>query len=208
MNRSGKRLFILKYERRAANARFICTSFSPKLNNMKNVIIRYGLISGGIAALLMICTALYYHNASDWSGGEIIGYAGILLSLVFVFLGVRAYREQRAGQAFGFGKAFQVGLLITLISCALYVVAWMLVYEILMPDFMEKYADHMLASLRASGASEAVIQQQTAKMAEYKAMYQNPFVRIALTFIEPFPMGLLVTVISALILKRPAPSAA
>ncbi|HNM27459.1 MAG TPA: DUF4199 domain-containing protein, partial [Saprospiraceae bacterium] len=84
----------------------------------------------------------------------------------------------------------------------------MLVYEILMPDFMEKYADHMLASLRASGASEAVIQQQTAKMAEYKAMYQNPFVRIALTFIEPFPMGLLVTVISALILKRPAPSAA
>lgn len=175
---------------------------------MKNVIVRYGLISGCVAAILMVCTAFYYRSASDWSGGEVIGYAGILLSMVFVFLGVKAYREQHADQQFGFFKAFQVGLLITLISCTLYVITWLIVYDTLMPDFMDKFVDQTLASLRASGASEAAIQVQAAKMEEYKVMYQNPLIRIALTFMESFPMGLLVTIVSALILKRPTPAAA
>lgn len=169
---------------------------------MNKTILRYGLLSGVIAALLMTLTALYYHNSTDFSGGEVIGYAGILLSMLFVFLGVRAYREQQEGRSFGFGKAFQAGILITLISCVLYVVTWLVVYETLMPDFMDKFIEQSLAKLRASGASEVVVQQEAAKMQEYKTMYENPLIRAAMTFIEPFPVGLLVTLVSALILQR------
>lgn len=169
---------------------------------MNKTILTYGLISGLVAAALMVCTALYFKNSGNYANGEFFGYAGIVLSMLFIFLGVRAYREQSPEGLLSFGKGFQVGLLITLISCVLYVVAWMIVYQTLMHDFMDKFIDTSMAQLRASGASEARIQAEAAKMEEYKVMYQNPLVRAALTFIEPFPIGLLATLVSALVLKR------
>ncbi len=169
---------------------------------MNKTILKYGLLSGLAAATLMLCTAFYFHNSSDYSNGEIFGYTGILLSMIFVFLGVRAYREKDGGGTISFGKGFLVGLAITLISCTLYVVTWLIVYETLMPDFLEKFMDTTLAQMRASGASEAKIQMETAKMEEYRTMYQNPFLRAGLTFLEPFPVGLLATLVSALVLKR------
>lgn len=169
---------------------------------MNKTILRYGLLSGLVAAILMVCTALYFHQTMNFDYGQIIGYVGILLSMLFVFFGVRAYRDQTLGHAFGFGKAFQVGLLITLISCALYVVAWLIVYETLMPDFMDKFIEHALGKMRASGASEAEVQAEMAKMQEMKTMYQNPLIRAMFTFLEPFPVGLLVTLISAAVLRK------
>ena len=99
-------------------------------------------------------------------------------------------------------KAFQVGILITLISCICYVITWMIVYETLMTDFLEKYMQVVLNKMRESGASAEKIEQETQKMLGYKKMYENPVYRFGLTFIEPFPLGLLVTVISSLVLRK------
>ena len=176
--------------------------FHKKINDMKKTILTYGLISGGISAALMVGTAMYYHNSTDFQGGELFGYTGILLSMLFVFLGVRAYRERIAGGTLSFGKAFQVGILITLVSCACYVVAWMVVYQTMMPDFMDKYIAQTLAQLKSSGATEEQIRQQSEQMEHYKAMYQNPLTRAAITFLEPFPVGALVTLITSLVLRR------
>ena len=170
---------------------------------MKKTILVYGLISGGISAALMLGSALYMRDRpANFDGAEIFGYASIILSTLFIFLGVRAYREQREGQQFSFGKAFQVGLYITLISCAIYVLTWMILSGTIMSDFMDKYAAYSLQKMQESGATMEEITQKTAEMDRYKELYKNPLTKAAVTFLEPFPIGLLVTLISAAILRR------
>lgn len=169
---------------------------------MKRTVLTYGLISGAVASVCMSANVLLLHDALDSNYGMVFGYAGILLGMMFVLLGMRAYRDQVQGGSISFGKAFQVGLLITLISCVCYVLTWMFVYHNFMPDFMDKYAAHSIAQLRASGASELQISQETLEMDEFRQMYKNPFLFFLMTFAEPFPVGLLVTVIGAAVLKR------
>ncbi|HLP94190.1 MAG TPA: DUF4199 domain-containing protein [Saprospiraceae bacterium] len=168
---------------------------------MQKTILRYGLYSGALAALLMTITSVYYSRHMDFENGEYVGYAGILLSMLFVFTGVRAYREQ-AGGVLSFGKGFQVAISIVAISCLCYVLAWMVIYETLLPDFMDKYTAHMLEKMRSSGASEAAIQQHSQEIAEFKVMYDNPLIRFGLTFLEPFRVGILVALATAFILKK------
>jgi Protein of unknown function (DUF4199) len=171
---------------------------------MKKILLTYGLISGAIAAALMLCTATYFHSTGDTRFGEYFGYTGILLSMIFVFLGVRAYREQVQAGSITFGKAFQVGILITVISCLCYVIAWLFVYHFIMPDFLDKYIAHALEQLQQSGASAEKISKQVAEMESYRKMYENPFLRFIMTFLEPFPVGLLVTLLTAVVLRRKA----
>ena len=170
---------------------------------MKKIILTYGLISGAIAAALMLGMGLYLGDSPEnFENGEIFGYTGIILSMLFVFLGVRAYRDQVAGGQLSFGRGFQVGILITLISCICYVLAWQVVYRTLMPNFMEHYMTYTLAQMEKSGATATQIAEKSAEMKKFGEMYKNPLVNMAFTFIEPFPIGLLVTLLSAGILRK------
>jgi hypothetical protein len=107
-----------------------------------------------------------------------------------------------------FSKAFAVGISITLISCICYVVTWEILYFNFMHDFAAKYGAYMIEKARASGASAAAIKTQLEQLKKFKQMYDNPFINAALTFIEPFPVGLVITLISAAILRKKAPSPA
>ena len=169
---------------------------------MKQTILRYGLISGLAASVLMVASAMYFKSTKDFDNGQYIGYVGIFLSMLFVFLGVRSYREQVAGGVLSFGKAFQVGILIAIVSCICYVLTWMFFYETIMPDFLEQYMAYSLEHLQKSGAAQAEIEKYTSEMQHFKEMYQNPLIRFGLTFLEPFPVGFLVALLSALILRR------
>ncbi|MEZ5316756.1 MAG: DUF4199 domain-containing protein [Vicinamibacterales bacterium] len=167
------------------------------------IVLTFGGLSGLVSAGLMFAT-LPFMDRIGFDRGAIVGYTGMVLSFLFVFFGVRAYRDQLDGAPLSFGRAFGVGLLITLISCVFYVVAWEIVYFNFMPDFVEQYSAHVLDQLRASGATEAAIDAQARQMADFKAMYDNPFFNMAITFIEPFPVGLLMTLVSAVVLRRRA----
>lgn len=171
---------------------------------MKKTILTYGLLSGAVAAILMVGSAIYLRYSNNYNNGEIIGYVGILLSMLFVFIGVRNYRDTVQEGHITFGKAFLVGILITVVSCLCYVVAWLFVYQTIMPDFLEHYMSHALEQMKQAGSSAAEISQKMQKMEEFKVMYQNPFIRFGLTFLEPFPVGFLVTLVSAIALRRQA----
>lgn len=173
---------------------------------MKPIIIRYGLYSGAVAAALMSLTTLYFHRTQDFSNGQWFGYAGILLSMIWVFLGVKTYREQVGEGYLSLGKGFQVGIAIAVISCVCYVLAWMLVSSVFMPDFMDVYVEQAITQLRASGASETEITRQMKEMSAFQEMYKNPLIKFGLTFLEPFPAGFLVALVSALILRKNPPS--
>jgi Protein of unknown function (DUF4199) len=95
-----------------------------------------------------------------------------------------------------------VGIAITLISCICYVVTWEILYYNFLPDFMDKYGAHLIEKAKDSGAGAAAVQAQVEQVKKYKEMYANPLLNAAMTFIEPFPIGLAITLISAAVLRK------
>jgi hypothetical protein len=138
----------------------------------------------------------------DYETSMLIGYASMLVSFSLVFVGVRNYRNKYTGGIISFGKAFKVGILIVLIASTIYVIAWLIAYFYFIPDFMEKFSAHELDKLRASGASQVKIDEEAKEMADFAKMYKNPFFNAMMTYMEILPVGLIVTLISSLILKR------
>lgn len=170
---------------------------------MKKTVLTFGLISGAVSAAMMLVT-LPFVDKIGFDKGEILGYTSIVLSALLVFFGVRSYRENAAGGRLSFGRGFAVGILITLISSACYVGTWEIVYYKLMPDFAEKYAAHMMERAKASGASQQKMDETERQAKQFKEMYDNPAINVAMTFTEVFPIGLVVTLVSAGILRKKA----
>ena len=166
---------------------------------MKKTVLTFGLISGAVSASMMLIT-IPFADAIGWEKGEILGYTGIVLSALMVFFGLRSYRENAGGGRLTFGRGFAVGILITLISSACYVGTWEIVYFKFMPGFAEKYAAHMVERAKASGASPQKMDETELKAKQFKQIYDNPAINVALTFTEVFPIGLVVTLLSAGIL--------
>jgi hypothetical protein len=126
----------------------------------------------------------------------------MLLAFSLVFVGVKQYRDKFNAGQISFGKAFRIGFFIVLVASSMYVVAWLFNYYLLMPDFLEKYSAHMLEEMKAQGASAEKIQKESKEMASFAKMYQNPFFNALMTYVEILPVGVVVTLISAMILKR------
>jgi hypothetical protein len=152
-----------------------------------------------MAALML---PLCLNGFINFDHGELVGYSIMVLAFVMVFAGIRSYRNNVAGGAISFGKAFQVGILITLITCAVYVIAWEITYFNFYPEFLDQYSAHVLDKMRRAGETEAAIQKTTKTMAEMAKLYKNPLWNSAITFMEVFPVGLIVTLVSAGILRR------
>ena len=168
---------------------------------MKKTVLTFGLLSGVVSALMMFGT-VFFVDQIGFDKGIFVGYTGIVLSLLFVYFGVRSYRDNQLGGKITFGRAFGVGMLITLISCVFYVIAWEIEYATVFSDFMDKYAAYAMNQERASGASEAALAAKAAELADMKRMMDSPIMRPLLVFIEPFPVGVLVTLISAAVLRK------
>jgi hypothetical protein len=149
----------------------------------------------------MAATVPFMHKIG-FSGGMVIGYTTMVLSFLLVFFGMRSYRENVGGGYISFGRALSVGLLIMLITCAFYVITWEVIYFNFMPDFAEKYGAFMVENMRAAGASAQEIAAKTEEMKRFKELYDNIFFNVAMTLLEPLPVGLIMTFISALIVRK------
>jgi hypothetical protein len=172
---------------------------------MKKTVLTFGLISGAISSLLMVATVPFAHRIG-FNKALIVGYTTIVLAFLLVFFGIRSYRDNVGNGQITFTKAFAVGISITLISCIFYVVTWEILYFNFMPDFMDNYGAHTIEKLKASGAGPAAIQAQIEQAKKFKEMYDNPLLNAAMTFIEPFPVGLAITLLSAAVLRKKAQS--
>lgn len=169
---------------------------------MKKVVLTFGLISGAISAVLMIATMPFADKLGHAGAAYVLGYATIVLAALLIFFGVRSYRDNVAGGSVTFGRAFLVGILIALISSAIYVATWEVLLRTAYPDFADKYAAQMIEQAKNSGGGQAAMDKATADAEQFKKMYANPLMNIAFTFIEPFPVGLVVTLISAAVLRK------
>jgi hypothetical protein len=168
---------------------------------MKKTVLTFGLLSGAMMSLLMaVNTALADRIGFDRA--EVVGYTIIVASFLLVYFGIRSYREHVAQGPLTFGRAFTVGILITLLSSACYVITWEIYGDRLAPGFVDKYAAHLMDKARAEGATEQELEAKAREIESLKRLYEQPLMRIAFVFLEPFPIGLGVTLISAAVLRR------
>jgi peptidoglycan biosynthesis protein MviN/MurJ (putative lipid II flippase) len=171
---------------------------------MKKTVLVFGLISGVISAGMMLVTMPFTEHIG-YDRALVVGYTNIVLSFLLVYFGIRSYRDNLGGGEINFARAFGVGILITLISCAIYVVSWEIVYFGFKHVSMDHYYAHMIDKVRASGASDAVIAAKVQEINHTRRMYENPLINSLMTFIEPFPVGLVITLLSAAILRKKKP---
>ena len=169
---------------------------------MKKNVLVFGLISGVIISTMMVISIGMCMRNQDFEGNKFVGYAAMVAAFSFIFLGVKNYRDKYNSGVISFGKAFKVGLYIALVASTLYVVAWLVYYYNFVPDFMDHYTQFVLRQAKRGGASDASLQETAAEMAKFKEQYKNPLLVILITYVEILPVGLIIALISALILKR------
>jgi hypothetical protein len=168
---------------------------------MKKIVLTFGVLSGVLSAAMMFST-IPFTEQIGFDRGMLVGYTAIVISFLFVYFGIRSYRDNVLGGRISFGQGFKAGILITLISCAFYVASWLTIYYNFMPDFADRYGAYRAESLRAGGASQAEIDAAIKENQEFKVILANPLTNAAVTFTEPFPVGLLITLVSAAVLKK------
>ena len=171
---------------------------------MKQIVLTFGLLSGAVAAAMMFLT-LPFAERIGFDRSVIVGYTTIVISMLFVYFGVRSYRDNVLGGRMTFGRGFQAGLLIAVVSSVCYVVAWLVMYYGFMPDFADQYGAYLVEKARAGGGSQAEIDEAIRQADQAKAMLANPLINAGVAFTEPLPVGLLVALISAAVLKRTSP---
>jgi Protein of unknown function (DUF4199) len=170
---------------------------------MKKIVLIYGLLAGAIVGgMLLITMPLYESGSLKFENGELLGYTTMVVALSLVFFGIKSYRDNQLGGSIKFGNAFKVGLLITLIASLLYAVSWEITYNNMKGDFMKQYSEKQLEKMKTKGASEAEIAESGRKMAELGEMYKNPIIRFAMTLMEIAPVGVLISLLSAALLKK------
>ena len=169
---------------------------------MKKNVLVFGLIAGVIVTTMMVVSVAMCYSRDDFEGNVVVGYAAMLVAFSMIFIGIKNFRDKYNNGVITFGKAFRIGLYITLIASTMYVVVWLIDYYLFLPDFMDKYTAHVLKQSQADGATQQELQKKTAEMARYREWYKSPVMVVLLTYAEVVPIGLIVALISAAILRR------
>lgn len=166
---------------------------------------KYAFVYGSIAGAIVIAAvdvaaafSLPGHATSEW-----FGYLVMLVALSLIFIGVKRFRDIECGGVIGFGRALAVGVGIAAVAAIIYVIGWELYLALSGRDFIAEYSQGILDGMRAEGAAVGAIAAKAAEMDNFGEMYRNPVMRVPLTFIEIFPVGLLVALVSAALLRDP-----
>ena len=169
---------------------------------MLQKILNYGVLAGLVVGvpLFAMTVAMRAHPAAPY--GMVIGYTIMLIALSFVFVGIKRHRDLDRGGVISFWPAFGVGLAISVIAGIFYVVAWEAALAVSHLDFADGYAKALMAQQQAKGASAATLAKLSAEMQEFKVQYANPLYRVPMTFAEIFPVGVLVSWVSAGLLRN------
>ncbi|MEX2235761.1 MAG: DUF4199 domain-containing protein [Cyclobacteriaceae bacterium] len=170
---------------------------------MKKIILINGGIAGAIVSVLMLITHPLVENGTiNYDNGMLVGYATMVLALSMVFVGIKTYRDQVLKGVISFGQACKVGLLITLIASVMYAITWDIYYRVSASDFMEKYATHYVEKMKNEGASDEEISSMRTEMEDLGRLYKNTFIRFGMTLMEILPVGIVITLLSAAILRK------
>ena len=170
---------------------------------MRKIVIIYGLISGGIlGALLLTTMSMYLTTPVIMDNGMLIGYSTMVISLSLIFFGIKSLRDNHYSGSITFGKAAKVGLLITLIASVMYAGAWEISYSKIGENFMKNMQEQYYKRLEAKGLSADELKMEKEKIDTSMEYYKNPVIRFGITITEVLPVGIILTLISAGLLRK------
>jgi hypothetical protein len=170
---------------------------------MRKIILVNGLISGIIVStMFLISYPLMRNHTLSTTSSMVIGYAAMVLSLSLVFVAIKTYRDQYLDGSISFGTAFKVGLSVATIASIIYAAMWIVASYTIASDYAEFYTECQMNDLRAGGASAEELAAAKTQMDTFTKLYENPLLRFVMTMLEIFPVGLVMTLIAALVLKK------
>lgn len=164
-------------------------------------ILIYGCLSGLVIILTIMAGVLFAKGS--FFNSEVFGYLVMLVALSFIFAGVKRYRDIERGGVIGFGRALAIGLRIAVVASIIYVGVWEIYLASTDYAFMGEYTAAVIRKAEVGGMKPEALAALRTEMASYVEIYKNPLSRMAMTFIEIFPVGLLVSLVSAAILRNP-----
>jgi hypothetical protein len=165
-------------------------------------ILSYGLIAGLVVGISLfgLTVALNGHPASPW--GVVVGYLTMLIALSAVFVAIKRQRDVEQGGVIRFWPAFAMGLGISAVAGVCYVLAWEAALAVTHMDFAGDYTKALIEQQRAKGLSGAALEKVIADMENFRTQYAKPLYRLSMTFSEIFPVGVLVSLVSAGLLRN------
>lgn len=174
------------------------------MNSMNRIILVYGSITGAtIIGSMMLGIYAAQSGGDSFFASETIGYSIMLIGFSMIFIATKKYRDQELGGVIKFGTAFKVGLGISLIAGIVYVITWEVNLFVTDYTFINEYTDSIIETARNSGASQSELEATIQQMQDMKTQYNNPIYRIPITFTEIFPVGLLMSLVSAGLFRNP-----
>jgi hypothetical protein len=165
--------------------------------------LRYGAISGAIIVGVLIAGivgASEHQTQSSIFSTEWFGYTVMLVALSTIFLAIRDYRNKNLGGVIKFLPALGLGLSIAFIAGLAYVIGWEIYLYATHYSFADHYAAAIIEQARQAGTSA---EAAAAEAQSFKNTYANPLMRVPMTFLEIFPVGVLIALISAAVLRNP-----
>lgn len=163
----------------------------------------YGAIAGLIVAVPMFSLLAADFGHDSWTSSHLFGYSLMILALSMVFIGVKSYRDKVKGGVIKFMPAFLLGLGISAVAGLIYVIGWEFTLAMTNYTFASEYTAAVLEAARAKGVSPAELEAMRAQYAEFERMYANPLFRLPMTFTEIFPVGFIISLIAAALLRNP-----
>src|SRR5277367_1677462 len=171
-------------------------------NSMLKKILSYGVVAGLIVGVPLSCITISMSGHMMMRYGMVIGYLIMLIALSTVFVAIKRHRDADLGGVIYFWPAFGLGLGISFIAGVIYVLSWEAACAIAHLDFASSYSNAMIAQQQAKGVSAEALAKLTAQMEQFKGQYANPLYRLPMTFAEIFPVGVLVSLVSAALLRN------
>ena len=163
--------------------------------------LKFGLISGGIQALIMIFfTQKMLETKSSLGQSELIGYGVMLVALSLIFFGIREHKIKTLGGIISFKEAVKVGGLIALFAALIYTFTWILITEF-NPALHESIANMYIKDIQNKGLTDMELQTALSEVEQTMENYKKPLFKFGITMMEILPLGLIVSLISSIILR-------
>jgi Protein of unknown function (DUF4199) len=174
-------------------------------NTAMNPVLRYAAIYGSLSGLIItivLILGISVHGHFHFLQSEWFGYLVMLVALTLIFIGVKRYRDVERGGVIKFGMAFLVGLAIAVMASLIYVLVWEIYLALTHYTFMDEYIASVIRARKAAGVSGPALAQLTAQLETMRVEYANPLYRLPMTFVEIFPVGLIVALVSAALIRN------
>lgn len=179
---------------------------------MRKIVLIHGTIAGLLMVLMFLVSfSMMEHGMLSFENSELFGYSTMIVVLSLIFFGIRSYRDKHLNGVITFGNGAKTGIYIAGIAALFYAGGWEVYYNTVpgvKDTFMDRYMEMNVKKMKHEGATQETIDTKTAELKQMAEMYKNPLFRFGMTLLELFPVGLVIALISAGILKRKAPETA